>query len=215
MNESELIILWRKMRPLIKKQIVRFRTLGRTCSDEDLFGELAFCLFTPQSRAFSCWSAVEALKKEKLLTTCGDTAVIARVIARKGVRFKNNKARYLIEARRFCIPGKGTLRWQLASFTTSFESREWLVKNVKGIGLKEASHFLRNTGHGDDLAILDRHILKNLVQLGVIKTVPANLSKSTYFDIENRMRVFSEKVKIPLGHLDFVLWYKETGAIFK
>jgi thermostable 8-oxoguanine DNA glycosylase len=29
------------------------------------------------------------------------------------------------------------------------------------------------------------------------------------------MKEFSETVRIPMSHLDFVLWYKETGEILK
>jgi len=93
--------------------------------------------------------------------------------------------------------------------------RDWLVKHVKGLGLKEASHFLRNIGMGEELAILDRHILKNLVCLGVIAGVPASLTPSRYKEIESRMKTFSSSIGIPMGELDLILWYRETGSIFK
>jgi len=43
---------------------------------------------------------------------------------------------------------------------------EWLVKNLTGLGYKEAGHFLRNIGSGK-IAILDRHILRNLHALAL------------------------------------------------
>jgi len=89
------------------------------------------------------------------------------------------------------------------------------VQNVKGIGYKEASHFLRNIGFEQNLAILDRHIVRNLQFVGVIKEIPGSLSKGRYFEIEKRMMEFSKAVQIPMSHLDLVLWYKETGEIFK
>jgi len=49
-------------------------------------------------------------------------------------------------------------------------TREFLVKEVKGVGYKESSHYLRNIGYRN-LAILDRHILNNLKNLNVIKEV--------------------------------------------
>ena len=84
-----------------------------------------------------------------------------------------------------------------------------------GLGYKEASHFLRNIGLGEDLAILDRHILKNLVLLGVIDEVPSSLSRKTYLDIERRMTEFSKRLGINMGQLDLLLWYKEAGEVFK
>jgi N-glycosylase/DNA lyase len=103
----------------------------------------------------------------------------------------------------------------LDSFQSRIELRSWLVKNVKGYGLKEASHFLRNVGMGQDIAILDRHILKNLVALGVIENVPKNMTAKTYLEIEDKMRSFCNKVRIPMSHLDLLLWSEETGEIFK
>ena len=88
-------------------------------------------------------------------------------------------------------------------------------QNVKGMGMKEASHFLRNIGFGGELAILDRHILKNLVAVGVIPEIPKSLSPKKYLAIESAMLEFSRSMGIPMDHLDIVLWYKEAGAIFK
>jgi len=95
------------------------------------------------------------------------------------------------------------------------KAREWLVRNVKGMGMKEASHFLRNIGLGENLAILDRHILKNLKKLGTIDDIPSHLSISKYLEIEEKMREFSSRTNIPMSHLDLVLWCRETGEIFK
>jgi hypothetical protein len=61
----------------------------------------------------------------------------------------------------------------------------------------------------------DRHILKNLKKLGVIDTVPDFLTKRQYLTIEIKMKEFSEAIRIPMSHLDFVLWYKETREILK
>ncbi|MBC8489232.1 MAG: hypothetical protein H8D45_24690 [Bacteroidetes bacterium] len=96
-----------------------------------------------------------------------------------------------------------------------FEKRKWLVKNVKGIGFKEASHYLRNIGFVENIAILDRHILKNLKIYNVINEIPKSLTFGKYIRIENKMKDFSREINISLEFLDFVFWYKETGEIFK
>ena len=110
---------------------------------------------------------------------------------------------------------KVNIRKIIASFNDPFETRRWIVEEVKGIGYKEASHFLRNISKGTNLAILDRHILKNLKRLGVPDSLPASMSEKKYLEIEERMRKFSQKSGIQMGHLDFVLWYYETGNVFK
>lgn len=103
----------------------------------------------------------------------------------------------------------------MKQFNQNKDARGWLAQNVTGMGYKEASHFLRNIGLGEDLAILDRHVLKNLRLLGVIEEIPSSLSKSRYFEIEKSMKEFAEEINVPMGRLDLVLWYKETGEIFK
>jgi len=65
----------------------------------------------------------------------------------KSVRFSDSKAKYIVEARdMFSNDGKLQLKSRISSFYNPFELREWLVENVKGLGYKEASHFLRNIG---------------------------------------------------------------------
>ena len=84
------------------------------------------------------------------------------------------------------------------------------------MGYKEASHFLRNIGKGDELSILDRHILRGLKKTSVIEEIPESLSEKKYLEIEKAMKKFAiEKVKVPVAHLDFLFWYLFNGEIFK
>ncbi|HUI39570.1 MAG TPA: N-glycosylase/DNA lyase [Methanothrix sp.] len=207
---AELMRLYAPVRPQIEKRLGEFRRIQETASDDELFRELVFCLLTPQSRARTCWDAVLRLERESLVAQ-GEACRIQEELT--GVRFHQRKAEYICRAREMF--SKVPLRSTLNEFSSSFAAREWLVKNVLGLGYKEASHFLRNIGLGEDLAILDRHILKNLLLLGVIDEVPASLSRSSYLEIERRMTEFSKAVGIPMGHLDLLLWYKEAGEIFK
>jgi len=181
--------------------------------DERLFRELCFCIFTPQSKAKVCWDTVKELDESDQLLSAKEEEIAEEI---KRVRFRFNKAGYLVEARekfseRDCV----SLKEKIESSSNGKEAREWIVDNVKGLGLKEASHFLRNIGKGDELAILDRHILKNLDEIGVIEEVPKTLTKNRYLKIEEKMKRFSNEIDIPLDHLDLVLWYRETGEIFK
>lgn len=204
---KELRGLYKTLRPDIEKRLEEFRNI-RKKDGTKLFSELCFCLLTPQSRAKTCWEAVVNLNKNGLLFK-GSENQIKKYL--KGVRFKNNKAKYINNARKQFPEIKEAIR----KHEDVFELREWLVKNICGFGYKEASHFLRNIGLGDNIAILDRHILRNLVLFGVIKDIPTFLTKAAYLDIEEKMRRFSGKIKIPLSHLDLLLWAKETGGIFK
>ena len=82
---------------------------------------------------------------------------------------------------------------------------------MKGLGWKEASHFLRNIGYRD-LAILDRHILRNLRRHRIIRTLPKTLTPSRYRAIEGKFRAFAGAIGIPMDELDLLFWSRETGA---
>ncbi|MEM2975891.1 MAG: N-glycosylase, partial [Candidatus Bathyarchaeia archaeon] len=91
--------------------------------------------------------------------------------------------------------------------------REWLVKNIKGIGYKEASHFLRNIGF-TNLAIIDFHILNILTRHKLIKK-PKTLTRKNYLEIEQTLKNIAEKLNLTLAELDLYLWYIETNKILK
>ncbi len=202
------------MKNKIRSRLNDFKRIWKSGNEEDIFAELVFCLLTPQSKAKSCDDAVGCLLERDLLLK-GNKSQIAKELRGK-VRFHNTKAKNIVEARKiFSERGKLSIKKQIARFNNARETREWLVENIKGLGYKEASHFLRNIGKGENLAILDRHILKNLELLGVINEIPTSISKKKYLEIEKRMKEFSEDVKIPMSHLDLLLWYKETGEVFK
>jgi len=206
-----LIADYKKKRQKIKKRLREFKTLQKR-GDEEIFAELCFCLMTPQSKASSCDRAVRILKVSRLLLRGGIRDI--RKVLRGSVRFHNKKSSYLITARRL-FTSAGTIDIKRILKKDAFTAREWLVKHVKGLGFKEASHFLRNIGMGDDLAILDVHILRNLKRYGVIRKIPASLTKDRYIAVEEKMRVFSERVKIPLPEIDLLFWSNQTGFIFK
>ena len=204
--------LYRERKDAIQKRLADFRQV-MTWSNDEVFGELAFCLLTPQSSAKVCWDAITQLKQKYLLLR-GKPADLEPHL--KQVRFGETKARYIVEARdMFTKNNTIQLKSRIESFYNPFELREWLVDNVKGLGYKEASHFLRNIGLGEGFAILDRHILRNLASLGVIPEIPTSITKKRYLEFEERLRRFATEISIPMADLDLLFWSKETGWIFK
>ncbi len=210
---EEIKLIWKDKREEIELRLKNFKGVWERGSEEEIFSELAFCLLTPQSKATVCWRAIENLRDSGVLWF-GNSEDITNYLT--GVRFKYTKAENIVRARDFFTDhGEIRIREKLSRFNSSEEIRDFLVRNVRGMGYKEASHFLRNIGLGENLAILDRHILKNLVRLGVIESIPKGLTRKKYMEIERKMREFSEEIGIPMAHLDLVLWYRQTGKIFK
>lgn len=197
----------------IESRLAEFDRIRKIGDDKAIFAELVFCILTPQSKARVCWTAVENLLDKNLLLKGESDQILGEL---HGVRFKYKKSEYVVEARdKLSIDGKIAIKSRISRFSDVCDAREWLVRNVKGIGYKEASHFLRNIGFGENLAILDRHILKNLRSLGVIEEIPDSLSRRRYLEIEMGMMEFADRVKIPMSHLDLVMWYNEAGEVFK
>jgi N-glycosylase/DNA lyase len=213
---DEIRALYMEIREAIRRRMADFRELGRNGSENDLFYELVFCLLTPASRAHAAWSAVKKLKVAGLLDPSGPCSIEKVAGVLNIVRFRNTKAQRISDALRFFSAGNGfSVRSRLDRFPGPYEKREWLVNCINGLGYKEASHFLRNIGLSGNTVILDRHVLRNLARAGVIDDAPESLGRKRYLAIEKDMVEFSLELNIPVSHLDFVLWYRETGEIFK
>ena len=134
---------------------------------------------------------------------------LARKLRELGHRYPEIRAKYIVEARKYL----GKLKKVLESFDDEALLRDWLVKNVKGLGYKEASHFLRNIGF-KNVAIIDFHIIDLLVKYGIIER-PRSLTRKKYMEIEDILRKIAEISGLTLAELDLYLWYMETGKILK
>ena len=176
--------------------------LAEFSSNRDRFSELCFCILTANSTAERCirvqekvGKGFESLRFEKLVSE----------LKKNGCRFHTKRAEYIISAREN--------KENLYDFEDVFLFREWLVKNIKGIGMKESSHFLRNIGYFD-VAIIDFHIIDILVRERVIGEVK-KLDRKNYLKIEEVLREMSSELGMSLGELDLYLWFMETGKVLK
>ncbi|MBI5123863.1 MAG: N-glycosylase/DNA lyase [Candidatus Omnitrophica bacterium] len=210
---KKLVLAYKKIRPQIKKRLAEFSLLHKD-KDEKIFSELSFCILTANANAARCNEAIQELEARGLLLKGRPRDIRPHLKGR--ARFHNKKADYIVGARNIFRRGKSIDIKSRLDKKDVLATREWLVNNIKGFGYKEASHFLRNIGLGQNMAILDRHILKNLKRYGVIDKVPDSLgSRKVYLDIEDKMRLFSRKSRIPLEELDLLFWSLETVFVFK
>src|SRR3989338_8722161 len=199
---KQLHALYRTRKASIQKRLAEFAKVP----ESEYFYELCFCLLTPQSNAHKCWEAVTSLKMDDFQNKDFHPSAYLH----RRTRFHNHKGEYLLEWKK----SHKRLLEELKAKKNSAEIRGHLVKNVKGMWYKEASHFLRNVGHRN-LAILDRHILKNLRHYGAIGKMPKAMTRKEYFAIEKKFLEFAEKVKIPMDELDLLFWSMQTRNIFK
>src|SRR3989344_314098 len=84
-------------------------------------------------------AALEGYKKADFISNNLEPSSILR----KHTRFHNTKAKNLLNLKENYAKIIGGLE----NSKLSHHKREFLVREVPGLGMKEASHFLRNTGH--------------------------------------------------------------------
>jgi N-glycosylase/DNA lyase len=146
----------------------------------------------------------------------GDQAELAAALT--GVhRYPNARSRYIIASREFLQEHcRMRLRKKLDSFDCGLARRDWLVKEkgIKGLGYKEASHFLRNIGY-KGYAILDKHVLNCLAELKIIEEPKPPNTRTRYLTIEDKLKKLTEATAIDFDELDLVLWSMKTGVILK
>lgn len=174
----------------------RLGEFSKARSNNDVFSELCFCILTAN------FNAEQGIRIQKEVGN-GFISLSEKGLVKKlkslGYRFPNIRSKYIIEARKY--------RNDLIM------NRDWLVKNIKGLGYKEASHFLRNIGF-NDYAIIDFHVIDLLVKHGLI-IKPKTLTKNKYLEIEELLRGIGNSLGLSLGELDLYLWYLETGKVLK
>ena len=209
-NEKEVEYIlkeYKKKKKEIKRKLKEFSSVPTS----EYFYELVYCLFTPQSSAEKCFKAVSKIRDRQYLKKPFPLKNILHHKDGTYIRFHNNKEKYVQNAKR----KYDIIIEKLSTIKDPFELREWLAKNIKGLSYKESTHFLRNIGKNGNLAILDRHILKNLLNVGTIDEIPKTLNKKKYLEIEKRFQTFADYIKININELDLLFWSFGTGIILK
>lgn len=187
--------------------------MWREGSDARLWEELVFCIFTAGASARMGLRSVEAVRA---LLAEGAEKDLAHALG--GVhRYPNSRSGYIVVTRDYLQEDCGMrLRERLSNFDDPLARRDWLARErrIKGLGYKEASHYLRNVGFRG-YAILDKHILRSLFELGVLESPQPPTTRARYLNIEESLRRFAERLAIDFDELDLVLWSMKTGEILK
>jgi N-glycosylase/DNA lyase len=204
LTKKKLLIEYSKKRNIIRNRLKEFEYKSRRAHSDEHFLELCFCICTPQSKAVRVASVIN---KDNLDIIIRADISFLITLLKGNTRFHNNKARYIINARKFIpiimnLPKDG------------LAARELLVKNIKGLGYKEASHFLRNIGY-KKLCIIDRHIVELLFMLGVFKNQKPPSTAAQYLQMEQDINEFAKNINIDVDELDLLLWSIKTGHVFK
>lgn len=216
-----------------------FKNFRRIKSSEEIFYDLCFCICSPQTTFKSNRKAIEKLTNWDFYEGCNITKTNTWTLkdienAIKPVRFYKNKAKYLIEAKKEfpqilkIVKGDCWIETypkdkKLTEMDIRFLIRNWLVKNVKGLGMKTASHFLRNLGD-TELAIIDTHIIKYMLEDSIGKdytkeefniTVKQMTNKKQYENLEQWFRNRAKRYKLTPAELDALIWQRYSKTLWE
>lgn len=197
----------------IRVRLGEFASIRESGSDARLWEEMVFCFFTGGCSARMGINSIEAVRP---LLLSGSQPELAAALVGKH-RYPNARSRYVVESRAFLKADCGLrLRERLESFDCPTERRDWLAreKGIKGLGYKEASHYLRNIGYRG-YAILDKHVLRCMLELGVIDEDKPPSTRSRYLATEQKLFDMARRIGIDPDELDLVLWSLKTGVILK
>ncbi len=203
---------------VIKRRLKDFSTLGKNGSVVFDFNpfldlklkatietELAFCISTANSSALAGLKFQKSLEGLELKDL--DVEVIEKLLMQAGVRFYTKKAEYIAKAvEKFDFVER-------VLDLPSFSARKMLIR-FKGLGYKEASHFLRNVGRRD-VAIIDRHVMRWILEKGYIDKIPKSLTPKIYVELEEILRGIATNEGLSLAELDLIIWYEMTGKVLK
>jgi len=168
---------------------------------DDLFRELVFCILTAGTSAELGIKTIDHLGD--VIFTGSEKDIQKKL--KEVYRFHTIRAGYIYQARE---------NFRNLDINDS-DIRINIVQNIKGIGMKEASHFLRNIGM-KNVAIIDFHIIDLLVKHGVVEPLkPKTMTPKKYLEIEEILKKLSQHTGTNLGELDLYLWYEETGKVLK
>ena len=212
---ERVVATHRARRKEIRRRLGEFEEVWRKGSDARLWEELAYCIFTARASARMGLDAVDAVRA---LLLDGEAEAMTAALKEAGAhRFPVARPQYIVTTRNYFRAHFGmALRKRLRSFRDPFERRDWLAqeKQVKGLGYKESSHFLRNIGVKGH-AILDKHVMRCLAEVGVVDSAKPPQTRKKYLDVERELIRFAKDIRVDFDELDLVLWSMKTGEILK
>jgi N-glycosylase/DNA lyase len=214
-NETykKLKLSYIQKKDLIKARLREFKEVFEKGDDRRIFEELVFCIFTAGASAKMGFRSVDAIR-DTLMDA--DSKELSKRLQHVH-RFPNSRAGYIVHTREYLRREFDfKLKDLILSFQDPLERRDFFAgyKDIKGLGYKEASHFLRNIGFSG-YAILDRHILQSLHEFEVIDSTKPPTTRNKYLKIENKLKEFATEIGIGLDELDLLLWSEKTGEILK
>jgi len=149
-------------------------------------------------------AAFRRLRDRGLLIGVGDRAAIEEALCepmeiggrRVRYRYPRTKAEFVASALR-------KLEAETAPTHSAIMLRNWLM-TFSGVGYKTASWITRNVTHSDEVAILDIHIVRAGLLMGLFS--PDCSVHRDYLEMEEQLVDFAQAAGLRLSTFDSVIW---------
>lgn len=133
-------------------------------------------------------------------------SVIIQFLTSKDVRhrFPNRRAEQLKASFEKLWEISDEHQLDFSSYDCKYKLRNFLIESFPGLGLKQASMFLRDAGFTYDLAIIDTHVIWYFENVRGQKICSQN--KTRYLNAERTISQFCNENGVPTGLIDILIW---------
>ncbi|MFL2630562.1 MAG: hypothetical protein ACJ0OP_02225 [Thermodesulfobacteriota bacterium] len=184
-------------------------------SNNDIFAELVFTILAAGTSAQLALNTTNILVQKNFVFNASLDDIVAKL--KSCYRFYNVRGKYIYNTREYLRDSYNFNFHEIfrniqdPHLRRSFFSSD---KRIQGVGMKAASHFLRNIGF-DEYAILDKHIINLMKEVGYIENDYAINKEESYLYAESILKSIAKEKRISLPVLDLALWFYKTGKIIK
>lgn len=194
-------------------------------SEEELWRELCLCILSSNLPYEMAQSSTAHLTKKGYLNliwiakTRNSQKLIAEELSKpiylprrvdgsfRKYRFPNQRAKDIRKAAILIVSKKNWLKQLLQTSSSEREVRNVLARHLPGVGLKQASHFLRNVGYSKRLAIIDSHVVSFLEGIGAVSDKKLKtITRKTYMELEALLEKICDKHGLDLAVFDMAIW---------
>lgn len=195
-------------------------------SEQELTFELLICILGSGVRyelSLTYADAIQSTLRPKMLKKCvklqNCTQLIEDVLNAPAYsviddktysryRYPKRAAKHIAESLHNIEHKYGSFKKMVSMMNTPSDLRRELIFLCPGIGPKQSSHYVKNIGFTDNVAILDRHILNYLKLIDDVDICPRQVSKiDKYEEIEQRFIDKVSKFNHTISVVDQSMWF--------
>jgi len=193
------------------------------CTEHDLWVELVSCILGSQVKYETAKACTQHLENSGLLNVRYilegadsefqismelDKPIYPPFRYGSGSRYRYHKSKssmIIKTAESLYEVNQLTLKKILLSARNEFDARDLLVDICCGIGMKQASLFLRNINYAKELAILDSHVIGFMSKMNLFRC-DKSFTKRRYLHAESVLRKYANSLNKEPASLDVAIW---------